>query len=1013
MPGATGTDPQPEPVPIGDELGKALLEAFAPLLKETVIPGNIVVHLMGNFNNGMAFVQTVLADERNKGPNEAMQALLVKLQSCEQPGWFHAFLDSLDKAGYSHIKNFIEGRDTMLDMNGFKRLLQLWAPQLQVVVAMEMLPHLPCLSEQDKEQIEAENRNHGNTRALITLIDRVTRCGPGWYTQFLEGLRRNKYDELAAELKDIKTEDDVVTGVDSADKDDKEKDNEQKEGDGSDSTAADSEDDTVAVSVPAEAATTNGLNASNGAEPLATALQEVHIDEVAEKQEEEGCEKKTALQAAKPPPEQRKLKDIPMRGYQMELAIPALEGRNTIICAPTGSGKTRVAIKITRDHLEDAQEGACADARRRVVFLVNKVPLVEQQHNAFREYLSPKYDILPLSGEAAADIPVGETLPDYDVIILTAQVLENALRDELISLDTFSMLIFDECHHCQKNDPYNAIMTRYIKQKVEKSGTRLPQIIGLTASLGVGKAKSLKDAVEHILKACANLDAEWISQVVERKAELQIYNQKPDEETMAVSGRIEDPFADMINAIMDDIEKTLATEASKHLTPEELKPPRQREKQAYEQWVVALARKGATLKDDVISRTIHAATTHLRKYTDALAINADARTKDALQYLDKFVTGLQNEGFDGTDEDLVKHFIEARGKLKEYAADPKYSNPKLDQLKYLILKAYEEKSDSRCLLFCKTRALTIALLTWMKEDPALCKLNPGRLVGAGASESTGGMTQNQQVELLELFTTGGRKIVISTSVAEEGIDIAKCNFVFRYDYVGNEIGKVQTRGRGRAEGSKSVLIAGREGGNVLKEKLNTIRERLMEKAMLQVWHMQREKHGDFMKEVQRLQEESKKERDLAKALKELERKTKKVHGRGMKLLCVKCKEFACHVSDFRKIKENHHVVVDKSFPQRIKIKPHPPKKIDDWEMNGKVYCKNCRQDWGIQMVYRKASFPTLKIESFVLEKPDGTRLTCRKWKKAPFDVEDITPDDISGMLKTPEEDSEEEEELYY
>ncbi|XP_066278582.1 antiviral innate immune response receptor RIG-I-like [Branchiostoma lanceolatum] len=730
--------------------------------------------------------------------------------------------------------------------------------------------------------------------------------------------------------------------------------------------------------------------------------------EFAEKQDDDGRKKITPL-------EQRKLKDIPMRNYQMELAIPALEGRNTIICAPTGSGKTRVAIEITRDHLEGttAKEGAGVDAQRRVVFLVNKVPLVEQQYNAFREYLSPKYSILPLSGEAAADIPVGETLPDYDVIILTAQVLENALRDELITLDTFSMLIFDECHHCQKNDPYNAIMTRYIKQKVEKTGTRLPQIVGLTASLGVGKAKSQKDAVEHILKACANLDADWISQVVEHKDELQIYNQKPDEETKAVSGRIEDPFADMINTIMEDIEKTLATEASKHLTPEELKPPRQRETQAYEQWVVALARKSATLPDDAISRTIHAATTHLRKYTDALAINADARTKDALQYLDKFVTGLQNEGFDGADEDLVKHFKEARGKLQEYAADPKYSNPKLDQLKYLILQAYAEKPDSRCLLFCKTRALTIALLTWMKEDPDLRKHNPGRLVGAGASESTGGMTQNQQMELLELFTTGGRKIVISTSAAEEGIDIAKCNFVFRYDYVGNEIGKVQTRGRGRAEGSKSVLIAGREGGNVLKEKLNTIRERLMEKAMLDVWHMQREKHGEFKKEVQRLQEESKKERDLAKALKELERKTKKVHGRGMKLLCVKCKEFACNVSDFRKIKEVHHVVVEKSFPQRIIIRPHPPKKIDDWEMNGKVYCKNCRQDWGIQMVYRKASFPTLKIESFVLEKPDGTRLTCRKWKKAPFDVEDITPDDISGMLTTPEEDSEEEEEMYY
>eukprot|EP00058_Branchiostoma_floridae_P013941 XP_002599429.1 hypothetical protein BRAFLDRAFT_106572 [Branchiostoma floridae] len=656
LPGTDGTDTKSEPIPATDELGKALLEAFAPLLKDTVIPGNIVVHLMSYFDNGLGFVRTIIADERNKGPAEAMQTLLLKLQTCEQPGWFQAFLNSLENSGYNFIKTIMEGRETIQDMTPLKRLLQLWAPQLQVVVAMEMLPHLPCLSDQDKDQIEAENHSHGNTRALITLIDRVTRFPPGWYRQFLQGLRRTKHDDLADELAMDRVHMNVVN----------------------------KHEPLLCETIVSETPITIGLDASNREQPSATA----GFDEFAEKQDDEGCEKMTPLQDAKPPPEQSEMKDIPMRGYQVELAMPALEGRNTIICAPTGSGKTRVAIKITRDHLEGGaafEVGAGVDARRRVVFLVNKVPLVEQQCNAFREYLSPKYDILPLSGETAADIPVGETLPEHDVIILTAQVLENALRDELITLDTFSMLIFDECHHCQKNDPYNAIMTTYIKQKVEQSSARLPQIIGLTASLGVGKAKSQKEAVEHILGACANLDAEWISQVMEHKAELQYYNQKPDE------------------------------------------------------------------------------------------------------------------------------------------------------------------------------------------------------------------------------------------------------------------------GRGRAEGSKSVLIAGREGGNVLKEK-------------------------------------------------------------GMRLLCVKCKEFACNVSDFRQIKENYHVVVDKTFPHRIIIKPHPPKKIDDWAwgMNGKVYCRNCRQDWGIQMVYRQASFPTLKIESFVIEKSDGQRLTCRKWKNAPFYVDDITPDDISGMLGTPEDEEEEE-----
>ena len=58
-----------------------------------------------------------------------------------------------------------------------------------------------------------------------------------------------------------------------------------------------------------------------------------------------------------------------------------------------------------------------------------------------------------------------------------------------------------------------------------------------------------------------------------------------------------------------------------------------------------------------------------------------------------------------------------------------------------------------------------------------------------------GMTKHEQKDVLVYFKDGLHKLIIATSVAEEGLDITKCNLVIRYEHVTNEIVRTQSRGK--------------------------------------------------------------------------------------------------------------------------------------------------------------------------------------------------------------------------
>jgi ERCC4-related helicase len=78
---------------------------------------------------------------------------------------------------------------------------------------------------------------------------------------------------------------------------------------------------------------------------------------------------------------------------------------------------------------------------------------------------------------------------------------------------------------------------------------------------------------------------------------------------------------------------------------------------------------------------------------------------------------------------------------------------------------------------------------------------------------------------------GHCNLLVATDVAQEGLDMPKCNFVIRYNFVSNEIGSVQSRGRARAPNSECYLIVEKGSTNERRELENLRKEHRMMEAL--------------------------------------------------------------------------------------------------------------------------------------------------------------------------------------
>lgn len=185
-------------------------------------------------------------------------------------------------------------------------------------------------------------------------------------------------------------------------------------------------------------------------------------------------------------------------------------------------------------------------------------------------------------------------------------------------------------------------------------------------------------------------------------------------------------------------------------------------------------------------------------------------------------TGIMSTWQEREKKYLLEHL--AKVKVQAVSNEPKDIlaglSPKVHALMDCLL---EEERQSRTqeeaysgLIFVTRRDAVIALGEILSRAPAMKQhFQIGCLLGNSGSfkrhaflDITRTLLKQTPTETLNDFKIGDKNIIVSTAVAEEGIDIQACGCVIRFDPPPNMVAWAQSRGRARRRRSTFVLLMG-------------------------------------------------------------------------------------------------------------------------------------------------------------------------------------------------------------
>ncbi|MCI4360549.1 MAG: DEAD/DEAH box helicase, partial [Thermoplasmata archaeon] len=464
------------------------------------------------------------------------------------------------------------------------------------------------------------------------------------------------------------------------------------------------------------------------------------------------------------------------RLYQETIAANAA-GQNTLVVLPTGLGKTAIALRVIAEHLLRFPD-------RSVLFLAPTRPLVVQHARSVAATLFGPEPVV-LTGTVSPE-KRSALLHPPQVVVATPQVIGNDLARGELSLDPYSLIVFDEAHRAAGEYPYVFI------GRANQAGPRA-RVLAMTASPGARKAK--------IEEVWANLGIEHFEYRTALDADVRLYLHSVGVETITVEVPADVRYlAVLLRAAVQrqgDLLRHQNLLPNGEVSRRDLLVLRER----LQRELAAARRRGEAPMGGVWA-----------------AVTAQAAAMKGLHALEL----IESQGVEALRDFFEKQDKEGRARRtpsqRAFLDDPDVvrvreglrtmtvEHPKVATTIDVVASELRKAPQSRALVFAQYRETARLLVQELQSlhDPAV---RAARFVGQASHDDDEGLSQKEQIALLDRFRSGDLNCLVATSVAEEGLDIPSTDLVVFYEPVPSMIRTIQRRGRtGRARAGRVVVL---------------------------------------------------------------------------------------------------------------------------------------------------------------------------------------------------------------